>query len=73
MNQLSKEKEIIAYGHRLRTLLNYHTRVLVRLWDVDAGSAGDDDNDSGGRVMIIMLTIVTYGKIYAYEALHYLS
>lgn len=75
MNQLSKvEKEITAYGHRLRTLLNYHTRVLVRLGDVDAGSAGDDDNDdSGGRVMIIMLTIVTYGKSYAYEALHYLS
>lgn len=65
MNQLSQvEKEIIAYGHRLRTLLNYHTRVLVRLGDVDAGSAGDDDNDdSGGRVMIMMLITVTYGKL----------
>lgn len=65
MNQLSKvEKEIIAYGHRLRTLLNYHTRVLLSLGDVDAGSTGDDDNDdSGGRVMIMMLITVTYGKL----------
>lgn len=51
MNQLSKvEKEIIAYGHRLRTLLNYHTRVLLSLGDVDAVAL----------VMMIM-TIVAVG------------
>lgn len=64
VNQLSKvEKKIISYSHRLRSLLNYHTRILLNLGDKDVGSAGDDDNDDrGGRVMIIMLITVTYGK-----------
>lgn len=52
VNQIPKvEEKIISFGHRLRALLNYHTRVLLSVRDEDACGAGNEDSDdSGGRL-----------------------
>jgi hypothetical protein len=61
----------MSYGHRLKTLLNYHIREFLCLSNEDVDGGGDDAGFDGDIfVMIIMLIIVSHGAPTTYQVLH---